>query len=212
MADNITISDGTENEDDATKTASPGIPPESDQQSATTPPASEADAIDALKEKLAAAEAAAAERHDRLLRMSAEFENYKKRSAKETSDFKKYANEALLRDLLHVVDNLERALETCDASDNSEAIREGVALTLKDMLKVFDKFAVAAVSAVGSPFDPVFHQAVMQEPSATEPENTVIRELQKGYTLHGRLLRPAMVVVATPMPSTDTAASSESAD
>lgn len=196
MADKITISDAAENAEECQDQVSPEALAEGNQQSDPGPPAEDEDPIAVLTEKAAAAEMAARENHDRFLRVSAEFENFKKRSAKEASDFRKFANESLLRELLHVVDNLERALETCDASGGVDAIREGVVLTLKDLLKVFDKFSVEAVDALGKPFDPAFQQAVMQEASATEPDNTVVRQLQKGYTLNGRLLRPAMVVVA----------------
>jgi molecular chaperone GrpE len=147
--------------------------------------------------KLEAARKEAGENYDRFLRVSAEFENYKKRKERETTDFRKYANEAFVKELLPVVDNLERAMETsADHDDAVSCILEGVDLTLKEIFKVLDKFAVKAVDAVGNPFDPTYHQAVMQEESEEHPENTVIKELQKGYTIHDRLLRPAMVVVA----------------
>lgn len=193
----MTRSDDAGNEENGQNQVSPENSTQNDQESQVSAPATGEDPSSALMEKIAAAEAAATENYDRFLRISAEFENYKKRSAKEISDFRKYANESLLRDLLHVVDNLERALETADTSDGAAGIREGVALTLKDLLNVFDRLSVEAVEAMGKPFDPAVHQAVMQERSAEAPENTVIRELQKGYTIHGRLLRPAMVVVAT---------------
>jgi molecular chaperone GrpE len=194
MADKNPNSGDTENAEEGQNQVSPEAIAESDQQFDPGLSAAE-DPIAVYTEKVAAAETAAQENHDRFLRVSAEFDNYKKRCAKEASDFRKFANESLLKELLHVVDNLERALETCDATGGASAIREGVVLTLKDLIKVMDKFSVEAVDALGKPFDPTFHQAVMQEPSATEPDNTVIRQLQKGYTLHGRLLRPAMVVV-----------------
>jgi len=197
MADKITISDDAENDAGGPNQVSPEVSTENDQQSDSPPSEADDDPGATLAEKLAAAEAASSENYDRFLRVTAEFENYKKRSAKEYGDLRKFANESLLKDLLHVVDNLERALETCDASQGADAIREGVELTRKDLLKIFERFSVEAVEAMGKPFDPAYQQAVMQEPTAEAPENTVIRELQKGYTLHGRLLRPAMVVVAT---------------
>jgi molecular chaperone GrpE len=147
--------------------------------------------------RLEAAEKEAGENYDRFLRISAEFENYKKRKDRETTDFRKYANEALVKELLPVVDNLERAVETsADHEDAVNCILEGVDMTLKEIFKVLEKFAVKAVDAVGNPFDPTYHQAVMQEASEEHPDNTVIKELQKGYTIHDRLLRPSMVVVA----------------
>ncbi len=150
-----------------------------------------------LAAKLEAAEKEAGENYDRFLRISAEFENYKKRKDREAADFRKYANETLVKELLPVVDNLERAMETSvDHEDAVSCILEGVDMTLKEIFKVFEKFAVKAVDAVGNEFDPTYHQAVMQEASDTHPDNTVTKELQKGYTIHDRLLRPAMVVVA----------------
>jgi len=156
----------------------------------------ESNDAEALAAKLEAAEKQAGENYDRFLRISAEFENYKKRKEREATDFRKYANESLVKELLPVVDNLERALETSgDHEDTVACILEGVDMTLKEIFKVLEKFAVKAVDAIGNPFDPTYHQAVMQEASAEHPDNTVIRELQKGYTIHDRLLRPAMVVV-----------------
>jgi len=150
-----------------------------------------------LSEKLEAAKKEAGENYDRFLRISAEFENYKKRKDREAADFRKYANEALVKELLPVVDNLERAVETsADHDDAGNGILEGVNMTLKEIFKVLEKFAVRAVDAVGNQFDPTYHQAVMQEETEEHPDNTVIKELQKGYTIHNRLLRPAMVVVA----------------
>ncbi len=197
MADKITISSEAENAADGPNQVSPEVSTENDHQSNSPSSEAEDDPITALTEQLAAAEATSSDHYDRLLRVTAEFENYKKRSAKEYGDLRKFANESLLRDLLHVVDNLDRALETCDASQGADAILKGVELTRIDLLKIFERFSVEAVDAVGRPFDPAYQQAVMQEPTAEVPENTVVRELQKGYTLHGRLLRPAMVVVAT---------------
>ena len=138
------------------------------------------------------------ENYDKYLRVCAEFDNYKKRAAREVGDFRKYANETLLKDLLSVIDNLERAVEsTQDVKDATNGVVEGVEMTLKEILKIVDRYGVKPVEALGEPFDPSFHQAVMQEESDTQPENTVLKELQKGYLLHDRLLRPSMVVVSS---------------
>jgi len=157
---------------------------------------------DPLKESQAELEIAkqeAKEAYDRFLRVSAEFENYKKRSAREMGDFRKYANQSLIKEMLAVVDNLERALNSSNGiSSNDKCMADGVSLTLKEILKVFEKFNVKPIEAIGQPFDPTFHQAMMQEETDDYPENTVITELQKGYMIHDRLLRPSMVVVAAP--------------
>ena len=133
---------------------------------------------------------------DRALRLSAEFDNYKKRSAKETQDFKKFANETLLKQLLSVVDNLERAIDTSEENAENKGLLDGVKMTHKEMMRIFDSFEVKPLKAEGEIFDPNFHQAVTQEESDSCPENTVVKELQKGYTLHGRLVRPSMVIVS----------------
>ena len=133
---------------------------------------------------------------DRVLRLSAEFENYKKRKQRETDEFKKFANETIFRQLLTVVDNLERAISFTQENSNEGGLLEGVKLTYKEILKLFETFNVKPVEAENQPFDPNFHQAVTQEETDDFPENTVSEVLQKGYLLHDRLLRPAMVVVS----------------
>ena len=136
--------------------------------------------------------------YERFLRVSAEFENYQKRSSREINDFRKYANESLLKELLPVVDNLERAINLESNNDiKNSGIIEGINLTLADILKVFEKFSVKPIESVHKPFDPAFHQAVSKQEDEKYPENTVLYELQKGYTIHDRLLRPAMVVVVS---------------
>ncbi len=152
-----------------------------------------------LEEQLASAKEEAQANYDRFLRIGAEFDNYKKRILRETSESRKYANETLLRELLSVVDNLERALSAAEKEDTDAAgLIDGVTLTLGELLKIFEKFSVKPIEAQGKPFDPTFHQAMGQEKTDKFPENTVTQEFQKGYTYHDRLLRPAMVMVAKP--------------
>jgi molecular chaperone GrpE len=168
------------------------------------PSADQEDALADLQCQLQTTEAELKETHDRLLRVSAEFDNYKKRSARETSEFRKYANQALLKDLLPVVDNLDLAINSTGAqSDIDKSLVEGLEITRKEILKVLEKFHVTPVEAVGKPFDPEFHEAVMRQESDEHAENTVISEFQKGYLIHDRLLRPTMVVVASPKASTE---------
>ena len=158
------------------------------------------EATDPLKEmetKIKSLEKEAKETYDRFLRVSAEFENYKKRSAREMSEFKKFANESLIKELLLVVDNMERATNSSkDEGNSNNGLVEGIDMTLKELLKIFEKFSVKQVESLGKPFDPNFHQAVMQEETDEHPHNTVINELQKGYIINERLLRPATVVVS----------------
>jgi len=151
-----------------------------------------------LEERLQAAETQAEENHDRLLRVMAEFENYKKRMDREMNDYRKFANESLIKEILPIVDSLEKALES-SGEQNEKALgslREGVGMTLKGLLTGLEKFGVVPVESLEQPFDPNFHQAVMQEESAGHSDNMVVQELQKGYLIGDRLLRPAMVVVS----------------
>jgi molecular chaperone GrpE len=157
------------------------------------------DQLQEVQTRLEAKEQEAKETYDRLLRVSADFENYKKRSARETEEFRKYANQTLLKEMLSVVDNLELAINSSNHRKKADKnLIEGLNLTLNEILRVFEKFNVKPIEAQGQTFDPAFHEAVMREETDDFPENTVISEFQKGYLIHDRLLRPAMVVVAAP--------------
>jgi molecular chaperone GrpE len=151
-----------------------------------------------LEERLKAAEAKAKENYDRLLRVTAELENYKKRMEREMNDFRKFANESLIKDVLPIVDNLERALEIPYANNEKafHGMREGVQMTLKGLLGSLERFGVVPIESLDKPFDPNFHQAVMQEECEKRSANTVSKELQRGYMMRDRLLRPAMVAVS----------------
>ncbi len=140
---------------------------------------------------------------DRVLRLSAEFENYQKRKQRESDEFKKFANETIFRQLLTVVDNLERAISSTKENSDKKALIEGVELTHKEIIKLFETFSVKPVEAENKIFDPNFHQAVTQEETDKVPDNTVTQVLQKGYLLHDRLIRPAMVIVSKNKNKTD---------
>jgi molecular chaperone GrpE len=151
-----------------------------------------------LAEKLKLKEQEAQENYDRLLRVSAEFDNYKKRASRDMEEFRKYSNQSLIKEMLSVVDNLELAMNSTNGHKAiDKGLLDGLAMTHKEIIKVFEKFNVKPISAKGQPFDPTFHEAVMQEETDEFPANTVINELQKGYLIHDRLLRPSMVVVAS---------------
>lgn len=155
------------------------------------------DPLEDLAEKLKLKEQEAQENYDRLLRVSAEFDNYKKRASRDMEEFRKFSNQSLIKEMLSVVDNLELAMNSTNGHKAiDKGLLDGLAMTHKEILKVFEKFSVKPISAKGQPFDPTFHEAVMQEATDEYPANTVINELQKGYLIHDRLLRPAMVVVA----------------
>ena len=122
-------------------------------------------------QKLEAAVREAAENYDRLLRVSAEFENYKKRSTRDMEDFRKFANQDLVKDLLPILDNLELALKSASEKDSSaDGLREGIELTRKEILRVLEKHNVKQIDALGMPFDPSFHEAVMREETDDHPE------------------------------------------
>jgi len=149
-----------------------------------------------LEVALKQAKEEARENYDRLLRAAAELENYKKRVAKEKSDLIRYGNEELLKALLPVIDNLERALGHAKGKGNEEGIRGGVEMTMQQFLQILQRFGVTPVTAEGERFDPARHEAVMEQASTDYPPGHVISELEKGYLLNDRLVRPAKVVVA----------------
>ena len=155
-----------------------------------------ADRVKELEEALAAKGLEAATNWDKYLRERADLENYRKRVQKEKEEILKYGNESFIVEILPALDNLERAVShASDAGDG--AIIEGVKLTLSMLFSTLKKFGVTPLEIVpGTPFDPAFHQAMCQVESADQDPNTVVAELQKGYLLNERLLRPAMVTVA----------------
>ncbi len=132
---------------------------------------------------------------DRLLRTAAEFDNYRKRMDRERRELAEYAASDVLSELLPIVDNLERALQAASSSAD-DALRKGVELIHKQMLDVLRKRNVRPIEATGTMFDPNFHNAVIHEATSEHPEGQVIAELQRGYMIGDRLLRPAMVKVA----------------
>lgn len=131
--------------------------------------------------------------YDRLLRKQAEFENYKKRIDREKSEFIQFASSELMRELLHTLDSFELALKN-EASD-PDTLR-GFELIYKQLHDTLARFGLKPIEAKGKKFDPNFHQAVSTQPTDEGEENTVMDEMRKGYTLNGRLLRPAMVSVS----------------
>ncbi|HOJ70417.1 MAG TPA: nucleotide exchange factor GrpE [Syntrophorhabdaceae bacterium] len=134
--------------------------------------------------------------HERLLYLQADFENFKKIKNKEKQDLLKFGNEVLIKELLPVVDNLERALDHASKTDDIKGIQEGVGMVLNEFLKVLERAGVSRVEAVGKKFDPNLHEAFYQEERADVEPDTVLSEHQKGYILNGRLIRPSMVTVS----------------
>ncbi len=168
-------------------------------------PANENEAAEATppgtpEERLAAAEAEAAEYKDRVLRAMAEVENVRRRAQREAEDSKKYAVTNFARELLNVADNLRRALASVDpAKVQDDVVRNllaGVEATERELLAVFERNGVRRVDPKGQKFDHNLHQAIFEAENTGQPPGTVTEVLQTGYTLHDRLLRPAMVGVA----------------
>lgn len=150
-----------------------------------------------LEKKLAEATEQAASEKDNTLRALAEMENLRRRSAQDVEKARKFALEKFAGDLLPVIDSLERALEHTDKENAAfEAIYEGVELTLKSLLGTIEKFGVLQIDPQGSPFDPNKHEAMSMVESADVAPNSVVAVMMKGYELNGRVLRPAMVMVA----------------
>ena len=148
-----------------------------------------------LLEKARAFQKESGKNYDLYLRSQAEMENMKKRNRKEKEDYLKFANESLIRDLLPVLDNLTTALSHSDNENNVHALKEGIRLTLKGLKDLLSKSGLEEVNALGEPFDPCFHEAVSEMEDPKAKPGIVLTELQKGYTLNTRLIRPAMVVV-----------------
>jgi molecular chaperone GrpE len=168
-----------------------------DEEASSTEGVKSADSeLETLRQEIAAKEQEAKKNYDRFLRQVAELENFKKRSAREREEVSRFANESLIKDLLSVVDNLERAVAHASGGGNGKPIVEGVEMVLKGLLDVLAKHGVAQISAIGQPFDPAKHEAIAQVESATAEPNSVVEELHPGYMLRDRLLRPALVSVA----------------
>ncbi len=146
---------------------------------------------------IAESEAKAKDAQDKYLRAYAEFDNSKKRYAKEKDESLRYAHERLVKDLLPVLDGLEQALAHAETSDKT-AIVEGVQLVLRQFLKVLESYGVTPVDAIGQPFDPHHHEAVGQHESEEHEPHSVVNEYRRGYKMHDRLIRPSMVTVAKP--------------
>jgi molecular chaperone GrpE len=136
------------------------------------------------------------ERQDRLLRALAEADNVRRRAQRDRDDYVKYANESLLRDLVPVLDNLDRALDAARSAAGAASVVTGVELIQRELLRVLERAGVTRYSAVGQPFDPSRHEAIARVVSAEAAPDTVVNETAPGYLLNGRVLRPAMVAVA----------------
>lgn len=151
---------------------------------------------DELRRKLEEKEKELKEHHDRLLRLAADFENYKKRAAKEKEEWTKFANEDLIKAILPFIDNLERAVSHAEKIADTGVLIEGVRLTIEQLLQALTRFGLSSFESVGRPFDPSVHEAMLVVETEKHEPNQVVEEFQKGYLLNDRLLRPATVSVS----------------
>ncbi len=171
-------------EEESAKTPNPAV-----ESTAPAPPAAAGDTSAEL-----------AELKDRHLRLAAEYDNFRRRSLKERQDLHNYANENVFKELLPIVDNLERAVTHARREEqrpDSENLLQGIELTHRSLLQILAKHGVVEIEAQGQPFDPQVHEAVRRVPSSEHPPGTVVEVYQKGYKLKDRMLRPAMVAVAS---------------
>jgi molecular chaperone GrpE len=169
-----------------TPSDAPTPAPEAEVSSAAQPEAAE---VEELRRQLE-------EKQDRLLRALAEMDNMRRRLAREREEYVRYATEALLRDLIPVLDNLDRAVEAARSTGDAAKVVEGVDLIRRELLRVLERAGLTRYSAVGQPFDPARHEATARVISPDREPHTVVAEVVPGYLLHDRVLRPAQVAVA----------------
>lgn len=149
-----------------------------------------------LAAALEEAQTKAVENHENMLRLAAEFENYKKRILREQENLLKYAEENILKELLPSIDNLERAMSQEHNMDDVSVLMQGIEMTLKGLLAAFEKFGCKPIKSIGQPFDPNFHEAIAMESSSEIPEQSIINEFEKGYLYKDRLIRASKVIVS----------------
>lgn len=148
-----------------------------------------------LEAELQKSEEKAQENWDKLLRSMAELENTKRRAEKDVRDAHRYALDRFIDALIPILDSLEQALLNCTEASDSQAMRNGIELTLKMFISSLEKFGVRILNPLHEPFNPNLHEAMMMQESQDAPHNAVLSVIQKGYTLHDRLIRPARVIV-----------------
>ncbi|MFG0336300.1 MAG: nucleotide exchange factor GrpE, partial [Maioricimonas sp. JB049] len=154
-----------------------------------------------LEEQLQATQAERDENYNRFLRAQAELDNYRKRTQRDRDEERRFASLPLARDLLPAMDNLQRAIDAAAQTQNVDELTSGVQMVLRQIEEVLGQFGVTPITAVGEPFDPNLHEAVQQIPTSDHPPMTVIQELERGFTLHDRIVRPSKVIVSAAMPA-----------
>ncbi len=154
--------------------------------------------LEELKKKVEEKERETKEHYDRLLRVAADFDNYKKRAIKEKEDWIKFASEDLIKAVLPFIDNLERAVKHSEKTEDFKGLVEGIRLTIQQLLQTLNKFGVSRIESLGKPFNPAVHEAMLLVDTDQHKPDHVVEEFQKGYLLNDRLLRPATVSVSKP--------------
>ncbi len=152
--------------------------------------------VERLREAVEAKTREAESTRDRYVRAVAELDNYRKRATREREEYVRFASESLVREVLPVLDNFERALQAARQDPAAAAVTAGVELIQRELLRVLERAGVTAFSALGTTFDPERHEAIARVPAADRPDMTVVDETSRGYMMHGRVLRPAQVTVA----------------
>lgn len=162
-------------------------------------PVEEVSKEEILSEKVKELEAANAELKDQMLRRQAELDNFRKRLIRDKEDAIQFANENLMRDLLTFLDNMERAIAACKQGGDVKSLIEGLEMTQSQLMSTLDKnWGLKAIDSVGQEFDPSLHEACMMAIDENLEKETVLEEFQKGYTLHGRVIRPSKVKIGKP--------------
>ncbi len=177
--------------------AAEGEPPGRDAAAGGSSAAPAAATGAALEEKLAAAKKEAADNYDRYIRAIADLENFRRRVAREKDELRQFAAASLLESLLPILDNLQLGLAAARQQTDTNAIVDGVAMILEQLRGVLDRHGLKEVNPVGKQFDPHLHESISHQASAEVPEEHVLQVVRIGYTLHGRLLRPASVVLSS---------------
>ena len=176
--------------DQAQTAQSPATSPAGKEQAADAKKHVSSDTVEQLRAELERC-------RDQSLRCRAELDNYRKRAAREMDEHRRYANIGLLRDLLPVLDNVQRAIEAAEKSTDGSGLLDGVKLVAQQLQGVLERHHCVKIEALGAPFDPHLHHAILQQPSPDHPANTVIMVTEEGYQLHDRVVRPSQVIVST---------------
>jgi molecular chaperone GrpE len=170
--------------------------PDAGEQVAAEAPAEPAAAAEGAESQVDALKRQLDEKQDQLLRALAEMENVRRRTQRDRDEYVRYATESLIRDLIPVLDNLDRALEAARPNAEARSIVDGVTLIQRELMRVLERAGLRRYSALGQPFDPTRHEATARVVSPDKPANTVVSEILPGYMLHDRVLRAAQVAVA----------------